>query len=254
MNSFDDYKCRLLNNVEKFEQARKTWSHYTKLPKNKRSSILPRGSNGAGQIARLPKSFICFLRRRTCCFMMSLFRRPLTHRSQWQFKKGQWCLWPLRFDRTPWLLQRVHEGLRSFLMRISFSREDSSMFFLPEWTFLRATPPNIQTPTEGQVEWHELLGEAYFTRWKFHWHLPVRFKNSNHDWTKHHVHVPKLTWMSHWSHSKLRLDLSVSLFSSFYRLHTSIFTDLNSNERQHQCNFFIRFRAPSTKRKSTVTY
>lgn len=150
---------------------------------------------------------------------MSLFRRPLTHRSQWQFKKGQWCLWPLRFDRTPWLLQRVHEGLRSFLMRISFSREDSSMFFLPEWTFLRVTPPNIQTPTEGQVEWHELQGEAYFTRWKFHWHLPVRFKNSNHDWAKHHVHVPKLTWMSHWSHSKLRLDLSVSLFSSFYRLH-----------------------------------
>ena len=139
MNSFDDYKCRLLNNVEKFEQVSlslnlKTWSQYPKLAKKPNgferktdSSILPRGSNGAAQKARLPKSFICFLRRRTCCFMMSLFRRPLTHRSQWQFKKGQWCLWPLRFDRTPWLLQRVHEGFRSFLMRISLSREDSSM-------------------------------------------------------------------------------------------------------------------------------
>lgn len=59
---------------------------------------------------------------------MSLFLRPLTHRSQWQFKKGQWCLWPLRFERTPWLLQRVHDGFRSFLVPISFSREELSMF------------------------------------------------------------------------------------------------------------------------------
>lgn len=59
---------------------------------------------------------------------MSLFLRPLTHRSQWQFKKGQWCLWPLRFERTPWLLQRVHDGFRSFLVPMSFSRQELSMF------------------------------------------------------------------------------------------------------------------------------
>lgn len=155
-------------------------------------SILPRGSAAGTQQARLPKSFICFLRRRTCCFIMSLFRHPLTHRSQWQFKKGQWCLWPLRFDRTPWLLQSVHEGLRSFLTPINFSRDVSSIFLgrkvKPKWVFSKATPSNTQAlskTTANRVEWDESLGGACIV----HWQMPVKSKNSNCDWAKWSVPV-----------------------------------------------------------------
>lgn len=93
------------------------------------SLFLPRpGSTGVMQLER-PRSIslICFLRRRTCFLITTLLCLPLTHGWQSQLEKGHWCLCPLELVRTPWFLQRVQQGFRSFLMFINFSIEDSSM-------------------------------------------------------------------------------------------------------------------------------
>lgn len=94
------------------------------------SLFLPRpGSTGVTQLERPSISLICFLRRRTCFLITTLLCLPLIHGWQSQFEKGQWCLCPLELVRTPWFLQRVQQGLRSFLMFIDFSKEDSSIIW-----------------------------------------------------------------------------------------------------------------------------
>lgn len=68
-------------------------------------------------------AFICFRRSRTCFFITPLFLRPFSHSTQWQFKNGQWRLWPFSIDRIPWLLQIVQERSAFFLVCFSSSLE-----------------------------------------------------------------------------------------------------------------------------------
>ena len=86
--------------------------------------LLPRVGSTAGEmhwLLLLPISFICFRRRRTCFFIVTLFWRPFTQSSQWQLKNGQpRRLLPLNFERTPWLMQSMHVGLHSFLSCVCF--------------------------------------------------------------------------------------------------------------------------------------